>query len=122
MIAPILIALAAAASFGLAAPLGKVLLVDFPPFQLAGLLYLGAALGTAPWALRAGARRRLDGRNWARLIGAVGCGGVIAPVLLLYGLRLASAASVSLWLPLEMAATAALGRTSVGSPGTEDRR
>lgn len=109
MTAPILIALAAAAAFGLAAPLGKILLADLPPLQLAGLLYLGAALGTGPWAFRAGPRRRLDGRNWARLAGAVVSGGAIAPVLLLSGLRLASAASVSLWFPLEMAATAALG-------------
>jgi drug/metabolite transporter (DMT)-like permease len=43
------------------------------------------------------------------LAGAIACGGVIAPVLLLSGLRLASASSVSLWLPLEMAATAAFG-------------
>jgi drug/metabolite transporter (DMT)-like permease len=105
-----LLALGAAATFGAAAPAGKALLADLPPFQLAGLLYLGAALGVAPWALRRdGGNRSLSGLNRARLAGAIGFGGMAAPVLLLFGLRLASAASVSLWLPLEMAATAGLG-------------
>ncbi len=36
-------------------------------------------------------------------------GGVLGPILLLTGLHLASAASVSLWLNLELAATAVLG-------------
>ncbi len=105
-----LLALGAAATFGAAAPAGKALLADLSPFQLAGLLYLGAALGVAPWALRRGdGYRSLNGLNRLRLAGTIGCGGVVAPVLLLFGLRLASAASVSLWLPLEMAATALLG-------------
>lgn len=108
-VVPTLWALAAAAAFGGAAPAGKILLFHLPPFQLAGLLYLGAALGTSPWAFRPAARARLNGRNWALLTGAIVGGGMIAPVLLLYGLRSASAASVSLWLPLEMVATAALG-------------
>src|SRR5947209_19444260 len=34
--------------FGAATPAGKMLLGDFTPFQLAGLLYLGAAAGVAP--------------------------------------------------------------------------
>ncbi|NNN06002.1 MAG: DMT family transporter [Elusimicrobia bacterium] len=105
---PILWALAAAAAFGFAAPAGKILLGALPPFQLAGLLYLGAALGTGPWAFDS-ASHRLTRRNTARLCAAIGFGGVIAPVLLLYGLKSASAASVSLWLPLELVATAALG-------------
>lgn len=106
---PFLLALASAAAFGAAAPAGKLLLTALPPFQLAGLLYLGAALGVAPWALLSSAGRRQDARNRVRLVGAVSFGGIIAPVLLLFGLRLASASSVSLWLPLEMAATAVLG-------------
>ncbi|MBI5246836.1 MAG: DMT family transporter [Elusimicrobia bacterium] len=106
---PFLLALGAAAAFGAAAPAGKALLVELPPFQLAGLLYLGAALGVAPWALRGKPARKLNGSALARVAGAIGFGGVAAPVLLMFGLRAASAASVSLWLPLEMIATAALG-------------
>jgi drug/metabolite transporter (DMT)-like permease len=52
---------------------------------------------------------RLDAANRRRLFGAVTAGGLIAPVLLLTGLRLAPAGSVSLLLNLEMAATAVLG-------------
>lgn len=53
--------------------------------------------------------QRADRRNRLRLAGAVFFGGVLGPVALLYGLRLAEAASVSLWLNLELAATAVLG-------------
>jgi drug/metabolite transporter (DMT)-like permease len=98
--------------FGASTPASKLLLAELTPFQLAGLLYLGAALGVAlPVALerRRADRVRLDSRNRRRLTGAVLFGGVLGPVLLLMGLRLAAAASVSLILNLEMAATAALG-------------
>jgi len=69
-------------------------------------------MGTVATALREGGLRlppRADRRNRIRLCGAVVVGGVLGPILLLSGLHLASAASVSLWLNLELAATAALG-------------
>jgi len=107
---PIAIALLAAALFGAAAPASKGLLAELTPLQLAGLLYLGAALGVAPAVVRG---RSLplprDARSRRLLLGAVVLGGALGPVLLLFGLRLASAASVSLWLSLELAATAVLG-------------
>ena len=103
-------ALLSAALFGAATPASKLLLHDLSPFTLAGLLYLGAALAVARRALRGNvARWRLDRRNALRLGGAVLFGGGLGPVLLLLGLRLASAASVALWLNLEMVATAVLG-------------
>lgn len=107
---PIAIALLSAALFGAATPASKWLLAELTPFQLAGLLYLGAAAGVAPALL---ARRSLPlprGRRggWL-LLGAIGFGGILGPVLLLLGLSLASAASVALWLNLELAATAVLG-------------
>lgn len=108
----IAIAFAAAALFGASTPACKRLLGELPPFQLAGLLYLGAALGTGGWLLRERGTRpaqRLDPANRARLAGAVALGGIAGPVLLLHGLRLALAGSVSLLLNLEIAATAALG-------------
>jgi drug/metabolite transporter (DMT)-like permease len=52
----------------------------------------------------------LDKRNFLRLSGAILFGGILGPVLLLVGLRMASAVSVSLWLNMEMIATALLGR------------
>jgi len=108
----LLLALAAAILFGASTPANKLLLAHFDPFQLAGLLYLGAALSMVPQALRERRRpdaRPLDRANRWRLAGAVICGGVVAPVLLLAGLRLTSAAATSLLLNLEPAATAVLG-------------
>jgi drug/metabolite transporter (DMT)-like permease len=109
---PVALAILAAALFGAATPVSKSLLADLTPFQLAGLLYLGAAIGVLPGVWRGGGIRlpaRADRRNRLRLLGAVVAGGLGGPVLLLLGLRLAAAASVSLWLNLEVAATALLG-------------
>ncbi len=109
---PILLALLSAALFGAATPASKLLLQGLTPFQLAGLLYIGAALAVAPVAWRKGGfalPRRNDQRNRYRLLGAIIFGGVFGPLSLLFGLRLAEASSVSLWLNLELAATAVLG-------------
>jgi drug/metabolite transporter (DMT)-like permease len=111
-LSPILLAFISAALFGAATPASNPLLADLSPFQLAGLLYLGAALGVVPVS---GLRQvwqvpwRIDPLNRWRLWGAVLVGGVLGPVLLLAGLQIASAASVSLWLNLELVATAVLG-------------
>ncbi len=105
-------ALLSAVLFGASTPASRALLPWFDTFQLAGLLYLGAAIGMAPVVAlerRAGARLRLAGSNALRLTGAVVFGGVLAPVLLLAALRLTPASSVSLLLNLEMVATAVLG-------------
>ncbi len=114
--------LVSAGLFGASTPLAKLLLgqaVD--PFVLAGLLYLGAGLGMglfslAPEALRrrrargeAAPGRPLDRANAARLALMVGAGGVAGPVLLMLGLKAASAGSVALWLNFEMVATLLLG-------------
>jgi drug/metabolite transporter (DMT)-like permease len=110
---PVLLALLSAALFGAATPASKALLGTFSAFQLAGLLYLGAAVGVLavvlqhkswkpPWAMSKANRLRLGG--------AILFGGVLGPVFLLFGLQIASAASVSLWLNLELMATAVLGR------------
>ena len=106
------LAFLAALLFGAATPASKLLLRELGPFQLAGLLYLGAAIGVAPvvWLEhRRGVRMRPTRRDAARLGGAVLLGGVAAPVLLLFALRGSPAGSVSLWLNLEMVATAVLG-------------
>jgi drug/metabolite transporter (DMT)-like permease len=106
---PALECLLAAALFGLATPAAKGLLAPVGPLAMAGLLYLGAALATAPWALRERSGvARADRRNWAWLAGAVVFGGGLGPVLLMWGLTLAPAASVALWLNLESVATALL--------------
>lgn len=108
----VFLALLSAALFGAATPFSKALLSTFDAFQLAGLLYLGAAIGASGPAFRKRPHTlpwRMDRKNQARLAGAIFFGGVLAPLLLLLGLKAASAASVSLWLPLELVATAVLG-------------
>ncbi|MHB1133163.1 MAG: DMT family transporter [Chloroflexota bacterium] len=105
-------ALLAAALFGASTPASKVLLGSLGPFGLAGLLYLGAGIGALAAQLltaRQGARWLPVGhRNRIRLLGAVFFGGAVGPVLLLYGLQSAPAASVAIWLNLETVATALL--------------
>jgi drug/metabolite transporter (DMT)-like permease len=109
---PFVVALLAAALFGAATPASKVLLETVAPFQLAGFLYLGAAIGVLPLIVREGTFSwplTLDRKTALRLAGAVSFGGVMGPVFLLFGLTLASSASVSLWLNLELIATVLLG-------------
>jgi drug/metabolite transporter (DMT)-like permease len=107
------LALTSAALFGAATPASKVLLNSLSAFHLAGLLYLGAVIGVTIESFRNRSWRSplaMNRTNKGRLLGAVVLGGIIGPVLLLLGLQLASAASVSLWLNLELVATAVLGR------------
>jgi drug/metabolite transporter (DMT)-like permease len=108
----ILLALASAVLFGASIPASKALLGALPAFPLAGLLYLGAAFGTAPFALRerrAQGGLRLDRANALRLAGAIALGGVAGPLLLLAALQQTLAGSVSLLLVLEGVFTAVLG-------------
>lgn len=106
------LALLSALFFGAATPISKPLLSYLTSYQLAGLLYLGACLGVLLLVMR---EKRLilpwkmDRVNALRLAGAVLFGGMLGPLALLAGLHLASAASVSMWLNLEMVATAVLG-------------
>ena len=105
---PLAMAFLAALLFGAATPASKKLLQTLPAFHLAGLLYLGAALGVIPLIVK---ERKfswpweLDRKTAFFLLGAISLGGVVGPVLLLFGLKLASSASVSLWLNLELIAT-----------------
>lgn len=106
---PLLSCLAAALLFGASTPLAKALLASLGPLTLAGLLYLGGALGALPFAFRGGSPAlRRDRRQQHMLALAVVFGGGVGPVLLLLGLRAAPAASVSLWLNTETVATTLL--------------
>jgi len=102
------VALAAAALFGVSTPLAKILLGQLPPVGLAGLLYLGSGSGllVTRWLLRRSSdTMRAEPlpvrRDLPWLAGAIVCGGVIAPVLLLWGLQGTGAAPASLLLNLE---------------------
>lgn len=104
-------ALAAGLLFGAATPLSKSLLSSIGPGSLAGLLYLGAAIATFPFAIRESRARKARIRREGILpvVGAIFFGGFLGPLLLMIGLRAAEAASVSIWLNLELAMTAILG-------------
>jgi drug/metabolite transporter (DMT)-like permease len=106
-----LIALGAAALFGASTPLAKLLLANIAPNMLAGLLYLGSGLGLAlVQSIRrtgqGGAEAPLQKADYPWLAGAVACGGIAAPLLLLWGLAGESASGVSLLLNLEGMLTA----------------
>ncbi len=106
-------ALLAAFLFGASTPLAKGLLADLPPQVLAGLLYLGSGLGLGAlwlWRRRAGRAEEspLPRRGLPWLLGAIGFGGVLAPLLLLGGLLRTPASAASLLLNLEGVLTALL--------------
>ncbi len=105
--------LLAACLFGAATPASKVLLNDVQPQALAGLLYIGAAIGVLPILFRERSfclPWRAGRRTGLLLAGAIVSGGVLGPWLLLLGLRVALSGSVSLLLNLELVATVLLGR------------
>ncbi len=100
----------AAVAFGASAPFVVALTDAVPSVTLAGLLYLGAALGTGPLALHPASRPAPQAwRRSAVLLGlAVVFGGALGPVLLVLGLANTSAASGSLLLNFELVATTIL--------------
>ena len=98
-------ALAAAALFGLSAPLAKMLLPGTGPLLLAALLYLGAGLGLAGVGALARAsvphEARLRRADLPLLAVVIMAGGIAGPVLLLLGLQRVPAVVGSLLLNLE---------------------
>ena len=102
-------ALAAALLFGAGTPIAKLLLVDVSPWLLAGLLYTGSGIGLGLYRLiRRAPRVRLQRRELLPLGGAVLFGGMIAPLLLLFGLASMPASGASLLLNAEAVFTAML--------------
>ena len=82
------------------------------PTVLAGLLYCGAGVGTATlrrlgsFLRRDAAEIPLARKDLGWLAGAIAAGGVIGPVLLMFGLAQSAASTASLLLSLEGVATA----------------
>jgi drug/metabolite transporter (DMT)-like permease len=105
----VLAALAAAVLFGAGTPLAKWLLVGVNPWLLAGLLYLGSGLGLSAYRiLRYAPRINLPTAEWPWLAGAIAAGGVLGPVLLMFGLTGMPASGASLLLNAEAAFTTLL--------------
>jgi drug/metabolite transporter (DMT)-like permease len=102
-------ALGAALLFGASTPLAKLLLGNVTPWLLAGLLYLGSGIGLALLlALQCAERSRLAAGDWRWLAGAVLSGGVLGPVLLMWGLSRMPASGAALLLNAEAVFTALL--------------
>ena len=100
-------ALAAALLFGASTPLAKLLLGEASPWLLAGLLYLGSGLGLgAVLLLKRPPSRSLPGNEKAALAGAILAGGVVGPLLLMWGLSRMAASSAALLLNAEAVFTA----------------
>lgn len=99
----------AAVLFGAATPTTKLLVDNIGSVSLAGLLYLGAAAAVAPFTLR---EQRSTATNSQRAPTAAGrrFGEGLAPVLLVLALDRTPAGTVSLFLNLELVATAVIAR------------
>ena len=107
----VLSALCAAALFGASTPLAKQLVGQLPTLLLAGLLYLGSGIGLTIIRVirdRGWAPTQLRPGDWPWLAGAIVLGGVLGPVLLMFGLARTAASSASLLLNLEAVLTAIL--------------
>jgi drug/metabolite transporter (DMT)-like permease len=107
--------IAAAVAFAASVPAGKLLLADVSPLALSGAFYFSAgilsallvALNRAPRI--AGTSNLVRGSEWLWLAGAVLSGGVLAPLLLLAGLRQVSGNVAGLLLNFEAVFTVGLG-------------
>jgi drug/metabolite transporter (DMT)-like permease len=102
-------ALGAALLFGGGTPLAKWLLSSVDPWMLAGLLYLGSGASLSLYRLvRSTQPVKLPAGEWPWLAGAILAGGVVGPVLLMFGLTRMPASGASLLLNAESVFTALL--------------
>ncbi len=106
-------ALAAAVLFGASTPFAKKLLPQIDTWLMAGILYLGSGIGLSAAKILSRLRTSTQATPLTRqdlpwITAAIACGGVLGPVLLLFGLRLTPASSASLLLNLEGVFTALL--------------
>ncbi|KQP23542.1 DMT family transporter [Pseudorhodoferax sp. Leaf267] len=115
-----LLALLAAALFGLSTPLVQRLGTGLGPFSTAALLYGGAALVAALLRQPATREAQLRRADLPRIMAMAGMGAVVGPVALAWGLQRTSGSSASLMLTLEAVFTAVLAWRWYGE--TLDRR
>src|SRR5665647_1601724 len=108
---PMIQAILAATLFGASAPLAKLLLGEIHPIPLAGFLYLGSGFGllvlhgVVKLAGSHSTEANLTRNDLPWLAGAILTGGIIAPIILMFSLRSTPAATASLLLNFEAAAT-----------------
>lgn len=115
-----LLALLAAALFGISTPLVQKLGQGLGPFTTAALLYLGAAVIGALLRQHVGKEARVLRGDVPRLLAVALFGAVLGPVALAWGLQRTSGTGASLMLTLEALFTALLAWRLYGE--TMDRR
>ncbi|MGQ3053064.1 MAG: DMT family transporter [Roseateles sp.] len=115
-----LLALMAAALFGVSTPMVQQLGRGAGPFTTAALLYAGAAIIGALLRRRVEKEARVLRSDAPRLLGVALFGAVIGPVALAWGLQRTSGTGASLMLTLEALFTAVLAWRLYGE--TMDRR
>ena len=115
-----LLALLAAALFGLSTPLVQGFGAGVGPFTTAALLYGGAALVAAVMRQPATREAQLRRGDLPRLVAMASMGAAVGPVALAWGLQRTSGSSASLMLTLEAVFTALLAWRWYGE--TLDRR
>src|SRR5947207_15642764 len=100
----IVFALVAALLFGASTPMAKSLLPQVTPMLMAGLLYLGSGIGLGIYALLRSLGKGLVPHEAALvrkdvpwLAAAIAAGGIVGPILLMWGLS-GTAASTPLLL------------------------
>lgn len=101
-------ALGAAVLFGGTMPLAKILVNNTHPILLAGLFYFGSGIGLATIYLFKKRRRYDPGllkHEWTWLFYTIFFGGILGPILLMYGLTLTTSATASLLLNFEVVLT-----------------
>lgn len=107
----ILLAVLAAALYAISTPVSKVMLQLVPPTMVAAFLYLGAGIGVGAMMLvrgkqtKASTEERLHRRDVPYAAAMVALD-IIAPILMMYGLKTCSAANTSLLNNFEIVATA----------------
>ena len=107
----IMLAVLAAALYAISTPVSKVMLQLVPPTMVAAFLYLGAGIGVGTMMLvrdkrsKASTEERLHRRD-VPYAAAMVVLDIIAPILMMYGLRTCSAANTSLLNNFEIVATA----------------
>lgn len=108
------LALGSAILFGASTPFSKLLLGAIDPWLLSGLLYLGAGLGLVAVqfirrALRiSSSEAPLRSSDYPWLAAIIVSGGIVGPLLLMFGLNATTASSGALLLNLEGLATMAI--------------
>ncbi|HEX3063006.1 MAG TPA: EamA family transporter [Usitatibacter sp.] len=100
-------ALGAALLFGAGTPLAKMVLGRADPWMVAALLYLGSGAGLLAYrVVTRAAKANLSRREAGWFAAAIAAGGVVGPILLMYGLAGMPASGASLLLNAEAVFTA----------------